>query len=95
MGITGSNDLYYAAQPVVVMGPEHAKTVAAGGFSKTDAKRFQQVLFNLVNNAVKFTDRQGKIHLKVEQTDACKVRVTISDCTASFEGLPSEAVTSK
>lgn len=42
MGIAGSNDVYYAAQPVVVMSPEHAKTVAAGGFSKMDAKRFLQ-----------------------------------------------------
>ncbi len=42
MAITGSNDVYYAAEPVVVMGPEHAKTVADGGFSKLDAKHFIQ-----------------------------------------------------
>ena len=42
MGITGSNDVFYASQPVVVMGPEHAKTVADGGFSKADARRFLQ-----------------------------------------------------
>ena len=42
MAVTGSNDVYYAAQPVLVMGPEHAKTVADGGFSKADAKRFLQ-----------------------------------------------------
>ena len=42
MGITGSNDIYYAAQPVVVMGPEHARTVANDGYSKSDAKRFLQ-----------------------------------------------------
>ncbi len=47
MGIAGSNDLYYAAQPVVVMGPEHAKTVAADGYSKADAKRFIQAHANL------------------------------------------------
>lgn len=46
MGIAGSNDVYYAAQPVVVMGPEHAKTVAQG-FSKMDAKRFLQQHANL------------------------------------------------
>ena len=34
---TGSNDIYYDAQPLVVMGPEHAKTVAAGGYSKAAA----------------------------------------------------------
>jgi hypothetical protein len=42
MGITGSNDLFYAAQPVVVMSPEHARTVAEGGVSKAEAKRFLQ-----------------------------------------------------
>ncbi|MGZ5118339.1 MAG: hypothetical protein ACXWIS_06230 [Burkholderiales bacterium] len=42
MALTGSNDTYYEAQPVVVMGPEHAKTVADGGYSKADAKRFLQ-----------------------------------------------------
>jgi hypothetical protein len=42
MATTGNNDVYYDAQPLVVMGPEHAKTVADGGFSKADAKRFLQ-----------------------------------------------------
>ena len=36
----GANDVYYHAQPLIVMGPEHARTVADGGFSKADAKRF-------------------------------------------------------
>ena len=42
MATPGTNDVFYSAQPVVVMGPEHAKTVADGGFSKLDAKRFLQ-----------------------------------------------------
>ena len=42
MATTGSNDVYYPAQPVIVMGPEHAKTVANDGYSKADAKRFLQ-----------------------------------------------------
>lgn len=42
MGIAGSNDVFYAAQPVVVLAPEHARTVAEGGYSKRDAKRFLQ-----------------------------------------------------
>ena len=29
MATTGNNDIYYAAQPVIVMGPEHAKTATA------------------------------------------------------------------
>ncbi len=39
MATTGSNDIFYSAQPVIVMGPEHAKTVA-NDFSKAEAKRF-------------------------------------------------------
>jgi hypothetical protein len=47
MATTGSNDIYYSAQPVIVMGPEHAKTVANDGYSKADAKRFLQEHANL------------------------------------------------
>ncbi len=41
MATTGSNDVYYAAQPLIIMAPEHAKTVASG-FSKAEARRFLQ-----------------------------------------------------
>jgi len=44
---TGANDVFYEAQPLIVISPEHAKTVAAGGFSKADAKRFLQQHANL------------------------------------------------
>ncbi len=38
---TGSNDIYYPdAMPLVVMGPEHAATVANDGISKSEAKKF-------------------------------------------------------
>jgi hypothetical protein len=41
MAITGANDVYYDdAQPLVAFGPEHAATVAAGGFSKAQVKQF-------------------------------------------------------
>jgi hypothetical protein len=40
MAGTGNNDVYYEAQPLVVMGPEHARTVADGGYSKAKARRF-------------------------------------------------------
>jgi hypothetical protein len=38
----GSNDPCYEAQPVAVLGPEHAKTVAQDGYSKMDVKKFLQ-----------------------------------------------------
>ncbi|MBX9905523.1 MAG: hypothetical protein K2Y31_14310 [Burkholderiales bacterium] len=41
MGIAGVNDIYYQSQPLVIMGPEHAK-MAASGFTKAAAKRFIQ-----------------------------------------------------
>jgi hypothetical protein len=37
---TGSNNAYYAGQPVLAFGPEHAATVASGGMSKSDVKRW-------------------------------------------------------
>ena len=40
MAGTGNNDIYYESQPLVVMGPEHARTVADGGYDKARARRF-------------------------------------------------------
>lgn len=38
---TGANDIYYPdAQPLIIMGPEHAATVANDGISKNAAKKF-------------------------------------------------------
>ena len=39
VAITGSNNPYYAGEPCIAFGPEHAATVAAGGYSKADVKR--------------------------------------------------------
>lgn len=40
MATTGSNNAYYAGQPVIAFGPEHAATVAGGGMSKADIKQW-------------------------------------------------------
>jgi hypothetical protein len=37
--ITGSNNIYLGGEPLVILGPEHAATVAAAGWSKHDFKR--------------------------------------------------------
>ncbi len=37
--IVGHNNLYLGGEPLVVLGPEHAATVAAAGWSKDDFKR--------------------------------------------------------
>jgi hypothetical protein len=36
----GTNDIAYAGEPVIAFSPEHAATIAAGGYSKADAKRY-------------------------------------------------------
>ena len=40
MAITGSNNAYYAGQPVLAFGPEHAATVAGDGLSKDAVKQW-------------------------------------------------------
>ncbi len=40
MAITGSNNAYYAGQPVMAFSPEHAATVASGGMTKSDVKKW-------------------------------------------------------
>lgn len=35
----GSNNAYLAGEPLVILGPEHAQTIAASGWSKADLKR--------------------------------------------------------
>ena len=43
MATTGSNDIFcLSPQPVVAIGPEHARTIADGGYSKAEAKRYLQ-----------------------------------------------------
>ena len=50
MATTGNNDVFYDAQPLVIFSPEHAKTVADGGYSKADAKRFLHEHANVAMN---------------------------------------------
>ena len=39
-GVPGTNDVSYCGEPVIVLGPEHAASIAAEGYSKTDVKRW-------------------------------------------------------
>jgi hypothetical protein len=40
MATTGSNNTYYAGQPVLALGPEHAQTCAGDGFTKQKVKEW-------------------------------------------------------
>jgi hypothetical protein len=40
VAITGSNNVYYAGEPLIVLGPEHAATIARDGFTKADVQRY-------------------------------------------------------
>lgn len=37
---TGANNIHYKTEPVIALGPEHARTIAAAGFSKQAAQQF-------------------------------------------------------
>ena len=39
MAQTGQNNVWYAGEPLLLICPEHAATIAAGGFGKDDVKR--------------------------------------------------------
>jgi CheY-like chemotaxis protein len=51
---------------------------------KTDRKRLQQVLLNLLANAVKFTERNGNIFIQVKASSATCLQISVTD---SGEGI--------
>lgn len=54
-----------------------------------DAARLQQVIWNLLTNAIKFTPKGGRVHVKLERVDS-HVEITVSDSGIgiSHEFLP-------
>jgi signal transduction histidine kinase len=46
---------------------------------KTDSGKAQQILYNILSNAVKFTPEEGKIEIKAFMPDHLTVRIAISD----------------
>jgi PAS domain S-box-containing protein len=55
-----------------------------------DPLRFKQILYNLVSNAVKFTDPSGRIDIKLRRNGSGKVRLDVTDTGIgiSREALP-------
>jgi signal transduction histidine kinase len=54
---------------------------------ESDAGKIQQILYNLMSNAVKFTPARGRVRLAVDITEAGLVRIAVSD---SGPGIPEE-----
>jgi len=63
----------------------------SGPSIETDPRKFQQVVFNFLSNAVKFTPDGGRVELRVERISAAgepRVRVCVLD---NGPGIPPEA----
>lgn len=72
MAITGSNNAYYAGQPVLAFGPEHAATVAGGGMSKADVKQwlFEHATLPLARFSKETIERRFRRKLAGQYADA-------------------------
>jgi CheY-like chemotaxis protein len=57
----------------------HCKLDASSGLVAGDPARLQQVFWNLLNNAAKFTPQGGDIYITSEKTDKQRLRVIVRD----------------
>lgn len=62
------------AKGVQIVAPALPSRIAVMG----DARRLQQVFWNLLHNAIKFTPARGRVELRVEQEDG-RVRIVVHD----------------
>ena len=49
------------------------------GLVETDPGKLQQILFNLINNAVKFTPQRGRVEIKAEKAGASHAKLSVAD----------------
>ncbi len=58
--------------PIVFEGPEHLEV-------EVDPLRFEQVITNLIENAIKFSPHGGPVHVSLGMADAWTVRFSVTD----------------
>jgi signal transduction histidine kinase/CheY-like chemotaxis protein len=87
-------DVAQAAVDVVAPGATAKKVAIETAFAADvppvsgDSERLQQVIWNLLSNALKFTDSGGRIRMEVT-TDGANVRLSIRD---NGQGIPPEFI---
>jgi PAS domain S-box-containing protein len=78
-------------RPMVKEKGIHLRTSVEAGLELVtlDPLRFKQILYNLVSNAVKFTDTAGGIDIRLKRADGDRLRLDITDTGI---GIPPEAM---
>jgi signal transduction histidine kinase len=62
---------------------------------QTDPMKLQQILFNFMSNAIKFTNQDGKITLKVSMPDEKNIRIEVIDTGIGISEKDSETIFEK
>lgn len=61
----------------------------------TDPQKLQQILYNFISNAIKFTPQHGKIHLAVKMQSEKMVRISVTDSGPGITKKDSESIFEK
>jgi signal transduction histidine kinase len=61
----------------------------------TDAGKVEQILYNFLSNAVKFTPERGRIEIAAKMTDDKTVRITVTDTGCGIAGPDKEKIFEK
>jgi signal transduction histidine kinase len=61
----------------------------------TDPGKVQQILYNFLDNAVKFTPQRGRIEVRAQMTDDKNVRISVSDTGCGINDVDREKIFDK